>query len=561
MDIDKRIREIKSFSFFILSLFIITASVSCKSRKTRAAAQGKSHTSVSTTKFDEQDVADRLESLFAANVLPDSVWDKKKVFDVNAAVAKTYSEEEYFPVWLTENGDTSYVVKLKDELAELQNDGLNVERYKLNELNHLLAAYRNEKSPSTDAVLALDTLCTKSYIQASRDLLLGAVVPKYADSLWFHTNDSVWAPYKGLAAMGKGNGSYPSLDSFRSKIVTYKLLRELAAKYQALKKDSNYNAAKNAFANGNMSDSITYTIMYAELPAKSYFLDSADIHKVMMNAYQYYVGAKDHRKKDSITNAYLSNPIDSLLGRVATNMERLRWMQQNIEPRYVLVNVPLMELFFRIDGTDAMHMEVVVGRTIRQTPSLNANMANVVINPPWGVPPTIMKKDVLPGMAKSGKAYLKKKGLKVYDFKGKAVDASVVNNNNYKRYVFRQDPGDDNSLGYVKFNLPNKWDIYLHDTPHREDFGKRDRFQSSGCIRVQKPRELAEFILSGVENRYFTQETLDSIIKTKKTRYEVLKNKIPVHIVYLTAFEDSTQHIHFIPDVYKRDRKLQAMLQ
>lgn len=208
-----------------------------------------------------------------------------------------------------------------------------------------------------------------------------------------------------------------------------------------------------------------------------------------------------------------------------------------------------------------MHMEVVVGKTIRQTPSLNANLANVVINPPWGVPPTIMKKDVLPGMARSGQAYLNKKGLKVYDMKGNRVSASGVNSSNYKRYVFRQDPGDDNALGYVKFNLPNKWDIYLHDTPHREDFGKKDRFLSSGCIRVQKPKEMAEFILSELEGKRYPISRLDSVITTKKTRYEVLKNKIPVHIVYLTAFEDTTgTQIRFITDMYKRDRKLQALL-
>jgi L,D-transpeptidase YcbB len=116
-------------------------------------------------------------------------------------------------------------------------------------------------------------------------------------------------------------------------------------------------------------------------------------------------------------------------------------------------------------------------------------------------------------------------------------------------------------LGYVKFNLPNKWDIYLHDTPHREDFGKKDRAKSSGCIRVQQPKEMAEFILMELNGKRYPIERIDSVITTKKTRYEVLSNKIPVHIVYLTAFEDSKNaRIHFIPDIYKRDRKLQALL-
>jgi murein L,D-transpeptidase YcbB/YkuD len=113
----------------------------------------------------------------------------------------------------------------------------------------------------------------------------------------------------------------------------------------------------------------------------------------------------------------------------------------------------------------------------------------------------------------------------------------------------------------VKFNLPNRFDIYLHDTPHRELFDKTDRWQSSGCVRVQKPREMALFILSDIEGRHFTNETIDSIIRTQKTKWEILKNKIPVHIVYLTAIEDDTHgYIRFTKDVYKRDRKLAAAL-
>jgi murein L,D-transpeptidase YcbB/YkuD len=188
-------------------------------------------------------------------------------------------------------------------------------------------------------------------------------------------------------------------------------------------------------------------------------------------------------------------------------------------------------------------------------------MSNVVLNPPWGVPPTILKQDVLPGIQKSGNQYMVKKGLKAYDRKGNRVNVSQINASNYKRFNYKQDPGDDNSLGYVKFNLPNPWDIYLHDTPHRDDFGKRERALSSGCIRLQQPQEMALYILAEIEKKRFTKERIDSIIDTHKTQWQVLKNKIPVHIAYLTAFEDSTKtHINFTRDVYHRDGKLMAAL-
>ncbi len=242
-------------------------------------------------------------------------------------------------------------------------------------------------------------------------------------------------------------------------------------------------------------------------------------------------------------------------------MERIRWMQKEFGKLYLIVDVPLMELFLKRDGANAVHMRVVVGRRERQTPSLNANMANVVINPSWGVPPTILKKDVLPGLVKSGKKYLSRKGLKAYDNDGNAVDPSFINAHNYRRYTYKQAPGDDNSLGYVKFNFPNHWDVYMHDTPHRGDFVKRDRFLSSGCVRVQRPKEMAVYILSELEKMTFTMGKLDSMIRTHKTRWEILKNKIPVHIAYLTAFEDTTgTHIQFVRDIYHRDGKLISLL-
>ena len=177
------------------------------------------------------------------------------------------------------------------------------------------------------------------------------------------------------------------------------------------------------------------------------------------------------------------------------------------------------------------------------------------------MPPTILKQDVVPGFAKSGKKYLDQKGLKAYDKKGKVVNASRLTAKNLKNYTYKQDAGDDNSLGYVKFNLPNPWDIYLHDTPHRGDFGKSFRALSSGCIRLQHPQEMAIFILSDLEGRNYTQGRMDTLIETHKTRWEVLKTKIPVHIAYLTAFEDTTgKHVQFTRDIYHRDDKLISAL-
>ncbi len=549
----------------ILSIFLIGTVISCKSKRKRAGHTNTAHQTDKRPLFDEDDLTDAIISALQPSEIPDSTWAKKKLHTTNEMVQHVYQVNNYQPLWLYEDGDTTLINALFNDLEDMRNDGLDPEIYGLSKLRSSLAAINNSKDLELQTLLNFDTACTHSYIQASRDLLLGKVLPKQADSLWFHANDSVWKVDETMRTEMTDNGKYYPLDSFRSKLPTYALLRSAIKQYQTLAKDSAFVKLKQTVAAGaNLTDSLRDAVILAEVPwvKESAEADTSVAGKnSLLTAYQRYYAIKATGKLDSATKACLSRPVDSILPLMYVNMERMRWMQQSFDQLYVLVDIPLMELFIRKNGENMMHMEVVVGKKLRQTPSLNAKMANVVINPPWGVPPTILKKDVLPGVLKSGAGYLARKGLKVYDFKGNRVDASAVNASNYKRYVFRQDPGDDNALGYVKFNLPNKWDIYLHDTPHREDFGKSDRAKSSGCIRVQQPREMAEYILTELEGKRYPMSRIDSVIDTHKTRYEVLANKIPVHIIYLTTFEDANaKHIRFVKDVYNKDNRLAALL-
>ena len=442
-------------------------------------------------------------------------------------------------------------------------DGFDPERYSLSAIKKLKAKLDTTQHNSTLDAIAFDTLLTRSYLAAARDLLLGKIAPRKADSLWYHVNDSAWNAPHLLAGV---KDKYPSLNSFRSDLPAYALLRDEYKRYSGLANDTGFNRAiagigplffqdSEAQANINM-------VIRTEMPWVDLLMnDSVSRQQQLVTAYQEYNGIKPTGKLDSTTLRNLSLPPAEYLKKIGANMERIRWMQKQFGSLYVFVDVPLMEFFLRKDGANLMHMHVVVGRPERQTPSLFATMANIVINPSWGVPPTILKKDVLPGLAKDGRKYMKKKGLKVYDNEGNVVDPSFINEHNYKRYTYKQAPGDDNSLGYVKFNLPNPWDIYLHDTPHRTDFGKRDRFLSSGCIRLQQPQELAVYILSKIENKNYTLGRLDSVISTHKTKWEILKTKIPVHIAYLTAFDDTTgKHIQFVRDIYHRDEKLISLL-
>jgi len=538
-----------SLSLAVL-IFLTFLAASCNRRHNRPGRAG----------FADESFADRLSSLLPS---PDTTLQVKRSL-VND-VRLVYALDDYQPIWIDERYRASKAAnRLIEELDDMLWDGIDPESLSLDEMKALREKLDTTKKNTLEDAIRFDTLLTQKYLTAAKFLLFGHILPRKADSLWYHSNDSTW---NGPERLVNAEGEFPSLMEFRSEWPTYALLRNEYRRYYILQDDSSYLNAKFNLQQSGQMDEVTRVsadyIIQAEMPwLEIVHSDTISDRAQLIQAYQNYHSLKVTRKLDDETLATLAATPETTLKQLAANMERLRWMKQKPGDLYIVVDVPLMELYFRKDAVNVMHKRVVVGRTIRQTPSLNADMKHIVVNPPWGVPPTILKKDVLPGIQKDGKEYLAKKGLKIYDKKGNAVSVREVNARNYRTFSYRQAPGDDNSLGYVKFNMPNKWDIYLHDTPHREDFGKKDRALSSGCVRVHEPQEMALYIMNAIEGREeFTQGKLDTMIQTHKTKWESLKTHIPVYITYLTIFEDSTNnHIIFARDIYGRDAKLMAMM-
>jgi L,D-transpeptidase YcbB len=507
------------------------------------------------TDFVYDDFADKLQGL----LLPGDSVAALRIQSLRATMLRAYELNDHDPIWLAHGYKPSDAAILAiQQLESLKQDGLDLERYQLTKLKQLQANLGKKSAAIADAI-AFDTSLSVAFVRAAADLMVGIIAPKRVDSLWFYANDSSWNLANQLANQ---QAKAITLDDYRSKLPTYTLLRAECQHYQELSADSAFVQLLAEWGDSSMAEiAIDDSTQDAIIIKKAPWLQNNSGSDELLMQFQAYAGVKPTGAVDSATRALLLQQPQQKLTNIAANLERIRWMLQDLGNPYVLVDIPLMELFLRRNGTNAMHMRVVVGKFARQTPSLRAIMANIVLNPQWGVPPTILKKDVLPGVEKSGATYLSKKGLKVFDRNGKRVNSAIVTSKNYRKYQYRQDPGNDNALGVVKFNLPNKWDIYLHDTPHRGDFGKADRALSSGCIRLHKPKELALFVFNELEGKKYTMGKLDTIVKTHKTQWNVLKNKIPVHIAYLTAFEDSTgKHIRYVKDIYNRDEKFIALL-
>lgn len=509
-------------------------------------------------KFDVDAFADEMSTSFdTLATVSDSVSVRTSVSE---ALFSLYAANDFQPLWLGIDSTSMLADSLCNELASLQSDGLNPERYRTKALQQWLQKFKSQKIVPIEEVIRLDTTLTHGYLQASKDLLFGRIVPRKVDSLWFHRNDSTWEIQPILQQLK--HETYPSLSFYRSKLMAYPILQKAWKHYDALCSDTTFVKVKETIASDpQASDSLIEVAITMEAPWLRPISDTLTGIAQKIQSFQQYVGIKRTGKLDSVTRSYLSRQPSEVLPIISANLERLRWLPQQFEKDHIVVNIPTMNFSFRRGDEEVMYMNVVVGKSSRQTPALHAFMSNIVINPPWGVPPTIAKNDVMPGLLRRGESYLRKKGLEVFDHKGKKVDASVVTMSNYKRYVFRQPPGHSNALGYVKFNFPNKWDIYMHDTPHREDFDNFDRALSSGCVRLQKPKELAIYILSEIEQKRFQDSKLDSMIKGRKTTYEVLQHKIPVHIIYLTAWQNADgENLRLARDFYRRDKKLMETL-
>jgi murein L,D-transpeptidase YcbB/YkuD len=233
----------------------------------------------------------------------------------------------------------------------------------------------------------------------------------------------------------------------------------------------------------------------------------------------------------------LNEPVSFRLGQIAANLERYRWLPRSLGQRYILVNVPAFELTAYDSGKAALQMKVIVGQDYqgKATPVFSDSMEFVVFRPYWIVPDSIASKEIYPKLA---------------------ADPTYLDRNNYEivtidhRKRVRQKPGDKNSLGLVKFMFPNDFNIYLHDTPQGELFNKDVRAFSHGCIRLQHPDQLAQFVLG------WPMDSVHREMQDGPDDHQVnLKHKIPVFIVYFTAYEKDGQ-LYFGNDLYNRDDKL-----
>jgi L,D-transpeptidase YcbB len=476
-------------------------------------------------------------------------------------VRSLYANYAGAPLWLdTEGLSTDRVAELANALASADSDAIRVDSYPIKDLARSVAALRATKTPTAEQLADADVLMTSTYAALGEDLLTGQVNPRSVSQSWYinpreeHIDSALARTLREGPldrAIQQIRAQNPAYDSLRIALMQY---RQLAAKGDwatipkgpALKPGQTDSRARltaladRLRAEGYLpADSTKQPADSSTTPPTRMRYDSVLAGAVATFQARHDIGVDSMLGPETIDA--LNKPVSFRLGQIGANLERYRWLPRSLGDRYILVNVPAFELQAFDQGKPALQMKVIVGQDYqgKATPVFSDSMEFVVFRPYWIVPDSIAAKEIYP-KAEADPGYLERN-----DYEITTID--------HKRRV-RQKPGDKNALGYVKFMFPNDFNIYLHDTPQGELFNKDVRAFSHGCIRLQHPDSLAQFVLG------WPLERVHEEMHNSQDNHQVnLPKKIPVYIVYFTTYVKNGQ-LYFGNDLYNRDDKLVSVV-
>jgi murein L,D-transpeptidase YcbB/YkuD len=464
-------------------------------------------------------------------------------------VKRLYATFNQSLLWLDDQGVHQPRVKaLLIALANADSDALRIDHYPLAELGQALASV-DGKRPTAEQLADADVLLSSSYVTLGSDLLTGQEKPSAFAQAW-HINPAGERLDSALVLTLREDDFAGGIARMRPEDVGYDSLRAQLTHYREIVAAGGWPTVPDGrpLKAGDTDSPARLDALRARLTAEGYALDSTTRHGLYdkrlaaaVDDFQLHHAIGEDGMLGAETLTALNLPAEYRVAQIAANLERYRWMPRSLGARYILVNVPAFKLSAWDSGQKALEMRVIVGKDYedKATPVFSDSMEFVIFRPYWNVTPDIAAKEIFPKEEQSP-GYMASQDMEVYSDHG--------------RRAVRQRPGPKNALGFVKFMFPNDFNIYLHDTPNHELFAKDVRAFSHGCIRVEKPSDLAQWVLG------WSADRVDAAMHGADNHQVDLSRKVPVYIVYFTTFVDGGQ-LFFGNDLYDRDSKLVTELQ
>ena len=482
-----------------------------------------------------------------------------------------YERRLYRPAWANEQSPTRLVDDLVNALRRADIEGLRPSDYHLAAIEARLAALRADIQKglvvAPDRFAELDLLLTDAFLLYGSHLLPGRVNPETLQQQWVANERSVALANVLESALGSNNIA-GALGTLSPAQPGFRRLREALVHYRELASSGGWPTIPDGPTlkrgdNGSRVAALRERLSldgYSGVAKWEYPTLFDETLEQALKRFQLHHSLNATGTLDAATRAELNVSVERRMEQLEVNLERWRWLPQDLGRRYILVNIPTFKLEVVEDGSVVLDMRIVVGTANNPTPVLNDKVKHIALNPYWNVPRDMLLKEMLPRI-RSDPSYLARGNYRVLKGSGpeaREVDPATVNwwaiNPDDFPYRLRQDPGPHNGMGRLKFIFINKFNVYLHDTPGRHLFEKTQRAFSHGCIRIEKPIDLAVYLLR--QDPRWNRDALLGELGKKVGQNVMLPEQVPVYLVYWTARANADGTIQFCPDIYGWDAPL-----
>lgn len=481
-------------------------------------------------------------------------------------ILKFYREREGRFLWIGSDGTYNRAARnLIDQIKDSASHGLNPDNYRIGAIGSVL----DKKFTTEEDAAQAELMMTDAVVRYAGDLSGMRVAPKDIGA-----DPSSWsrgvAAYSILGAMQKTNDPARLIEGLAPQDKTYQALRAALPEAMRLYQESLLKKSAKISFSGVVKPGQSHPVvavlrdflMHEKTTSGPSDLYDEEMQKSVALFQKNHGLSPDGLIGPRTIAAINEGPRDRLV-KILANLERRRWVRRPLPEKYVVVNIPQMRLEAVDGGEIKFDMPVIVGRLTRQTMSFVDEIVGIRFNPSWYVPDTIKKEDYLPELRKNPQA-LAEKGIafRVRDQETEQmisvlpedIDWNKMSEADLKSVQMVQGPGAANVLGQIRVLMPNRYDIYLHDTNTPALFKKDDRMLSSGCVRLAEPRRIAEFILSS--NPSWSEERLEKYLSDTKTREVAVENPVPVYLTYFTIWRGEDGDLVFGPDIYAQDEAL-----
>ncbi|MEN7546716.1 L,D-transpeptidase family protein [Rapidithrix thailandica] len=512
------------------------------------------------------EIPHKVSTYIKLSVATPEINTQNKPFSVEEILYAVYQTQGFQSIWLTRQGELNG--RAKELLQYLQQcpypQKILTESF-YGKLGQLQTSGENNVPASVygEVELAL----SKAFIQQAQYNLKGYVTPESMEnSEWYISARYAEIDQLFINHLKATAHFQETLDSLLPQHQVYRQLLTYKRNYEEIALHGGWPSVPDSILNIEVGDtssivqslkqrlSVTNDLHDQHLPGDIY--DS--IVEIAVKKFQNRHGLKTDGVVGKNTLYNLNIPVEDRLRQIEINLDRFKWLpnQQQVNSQYIWVNIPEYNLrYYRNDQVVRQH-KVVVGAKKHRTPMLTRNISNLVFNPYWNVPYSIAKNEISP-QARKDAEYLSKKNYELVGGWGTNDELDLTsdidwnNGIDYTKVRIRQKPGPGNALGMVKFNMPNPWNIYLHDTPSKSKFYYAHRAFSHGCIRVENPIALATDILENQD--VLAKEEINKLIKSHETKSIRLNQQIPVYLVYMTAWVDEQGNLMLYEDIYGKD--------